>query len=51
MNTKRRVLLEFSARRRMIAEPFTQIGRLPPSDGVTRLVDYLAGGQIWIPGS
>jgi hypothetical protein len=51
MNTKRRVIipdLEFSARRRMIAEPFIESGRLPPSDSATRTVDYLAGGQVWI---
>ena len=51
LNTARRMFvsdLGYSARRRMIIEPFAANERLPPSDSVTRTVDYLAGGQVWI---
>jgi hypothetical protein len=51
LNSARRVFvpdLGYSARRRMIVEPFTSSGRLPPSDSVTRRVDCLVGGQVWI---
>ncbi len=51
LNTVRRLFipdLGYSARRRMIAEPFTGGGRLPPSDTMSRAVDYFAGGQVWI---
>ncbi len=51
LNLLRRAWLEdldYTARRRMVCEPFVEAGKLPPSDAVLREVDLAAAGNAWI---